>query len=125
MNTQKLNQIREAHERLRDLYAGLSARARKARSDAIQLRTYSPSITATPAQREIANRVLSLPPAELLALAPEVLHTLGITPAMINKGVEAQRHADSLQREVETMLSELHASGALLSKLNDYVRAAQ
>lgn len=73
INTEKLNKLREDHDKLRDLYAGLNARARTAQADAVRLRTFSPSIAATPAQKDLANRALALPAAELLALAPGVL----------------------------------------------------
>ena len=123
INTAKLNELRESHERRRDLYAGLSARVRKAKADAVQLRSFNPAMAATPAQKEMISRVLAFPPAELLALPAETLATIGLTPAMINAGLDAQRHADSLQKEADAMLSELHSSGALLTRLNDWVRA--
>jgi hypothetical protein len=122
INTDKLNKLREDHDKLRDLYAGLNARARTAQADAVRLRTFSPSIAATPAQKDLANRALALPPAELLALAPGVLASLGLTLDIISRGIEAQRHADSLKSEAENMLPIIHSRGALLTRLNDWAR---
>lgn len=123
INTDKLNQLRDDYEKRRDVYAGVSARARTAQAEAAQLRSFNPSMTATPEQRELISRALALPPADLLALSPETLQTLGLTPAMISRGIEAQRRADSLKREADSMISEIHRSGALLTKLTEYVRA--
>jgi hypothetical protein len=125
INTAKLNAIREAHERRRDAYAGVSARARAAKVEAQELRSFNPAMTATPAQREMIARVLAFAPADLLALPAEVLTTIGLTPDMINAGLEAQRRADALQIEADAMLVQLHASGAILSRLNAYAKGLQ
>ncbi len=121
-NLDKLNQLRDDYEKRRDVYAGVSARARTAQAEAAQLRSFNPSMTATPEQRELISRALALPPAELLALSPEALTTLGLTHATITRGIEAQRRADSLKREADSMISDIHRAGALVSKLNDWLR---
>ena len=122
INTAKLNAIREAHERRRDTYAGLSARARKAKSEALELRSFNPAMTAAPAQKEMVNRVLAFEPADLLALPAEVLKTIGLTPDVIHTGLEAQSRADALQIEADAMLTQLHASNLILSRLNAYAK---
>jgi len=123
INLEKLNALRDDYEKRRDVYAGVSARARTAQAEAVQLRTFTPNMAATPAQRELASRALALPPADLLALPPDVLTTLGLTPAMITRGIDAQSRADSLKREAEAMITDIHRSGALLTKLTDWVRS--
>lgn len=124
INLDKLNQLRDSYEKRRDVYAGVSARARaaQAEAEAVQLRSFNPSMTATPEQRALMARALALPPAELLALPPDVLPTLGLTPAMIKRGIDAQSRADSLKREAEAMITEIHHTGALITKLTEYVR---
>lgn len=122
INTDKLNQLRDDYEKRRDVYAGVSARARTAQAEAAQLRSFNPSMTATPAQRELISRALSLPPGELLALPPEALQTLGLTPAIINRCIDAQRRADSLKREAESMITDIHRAGALVTKLTEWLR---
>jgi len=121
-NTEKLNALRDDHDKLRDLYAGLTARARAAQAEAMQLRTITPALIATPEQREFARRALSMPPAELLNAPPATMAILGLTPKLINACIEAQRRADSLKKQSEAMLSDIHTRGALLAKLNEWVR---
>jgi len=122
-NTEKLNALRDDHDKLRDLYAGLMTRARKAQAEATELRTITPALSATPAQRELASRVLAMPPAELLNAPPAVMTTLGLTPKLINACIDAQRRADSIKKQADAMLSDIHTRGALLAKLNEWARA--
>ena len=122
INLDKLHTLRDDYDRRRDVYAGVSARARAAQAEAAQLRSFNPSMTATPEQRELISRALALPPDDLLALPPETLQTLGLTPAMISRGIDAQRRADSLKREAESMITDIHRAGALVTKLNDWLR---
>lgn len=123
INTEKLNALRDDYEKRRDVYAGVSARARAAQAEAAQLRNFNPSMTATHEQRELISRALALPPADLLALSPDAMQTLGLTPAIITRGIDAQRRADSLKREAESMITDIHRVGALVTKLSDWLRA--
>lgn len=118
----KLDELRQQHDRKLSAYRDVTRRAREALAEVAQLRA---ATTIAPASQQVKMQtLLNLPVKEMLAQDAATLAAAGVDARTLQLIVSAERRAANLKNEAATLAPQVHASAALLARLETYASRA-